>query len=93
MIENVAFHTHFGWFHGVETNEIVWKWWNSQNRLRKKTEKVFSIQQMTENTKKMLFWGQNRLLLYQNEAQDLRNSILTTKTLQRPQKRSKIQKN
>ena len=37
----------------------------------------------------MWFLGQNRLLLYQNEAQDLRNKILTTKTPQRPQKRSK----
>ena len=47
---------------------------------------------MTDNKKKCVL-GQNRLLLYQNEAQDLRNSILTTKTPQISKINPKIVKN
>ena len=41
MIENLAFHTHFGWFGGVGTNENTWKWPNQQNRFRKNDENIF----------------------------------------------------
>ena len=54
--KNLDFHTDVGWFGGVETNEIAWKWRNSENRLRKITKKIFFIKEMTENTKKICFW-------------------------------------